>query len=48
MRRLISRFVMRTAEPRRGEDTRPRESSMFVTKTPPKRCLNEAAHKQRR
>jgi hypothetical protein len=48
MRRLISRFVSRTPQARRSEDIRPRESSMFATKTPPKRCLNEAAHKQRR
>jgi hypothetical protein len=49
MRRLISRIVTRTPQARRSEDVaRPRESSMFATKTPPKRCLNEAAHKQRR
>ena len=48
MRRLISRIVTRTSEPRRAEDLRPREASMFATKTPPKRCLNEAAHKVRR
>ncbi len=49
MRRLITRIVTtRTSEARRPEEPRPRESSMFATKTPPKRCLNEAAHKQRR
>jgi hypothetical protein len=48
MRRLFSRIVTRTPESRRVEEPRPRESSMFATKTPPKRCLNEAAHKQRR
>jgi hypothetical protein len=48
MRRLISRFVVRAPQARRPEGARPRESSMFATKTPPKRCLNEAAHKQRR
>ena len=44
MRRLITRLLTRASEPRRPEELRPRESSMFATKTPPKRCLNEAAH----
>jgi hypothetical protein len=46
---LLSRFVARASEARQAEKGRERREAPVVQRPPMrKRCLNEAAHKQRR